>query len=186
MKLSVVIPNYNHAHQIGKSIQSIINQSYSCYELIIFDDNSSDNSVEIIKEFARKYSFIKLIQNKKNIGQHEISNLSLNIIKGDYLLVFSADDICESNFFLEASKQFKSNPDAGIFSALGYEVDQEDKFSHLIRTPLINNKSIYLFSLKSALKVEIMIIIKKIIQTKFIIFQLVKLINIPADKLAIA
>ena len=55
MKLSVVIPYYSHAEYIGKSIESIMNQSYNCYELIIFDNNSKDSSVEVIKSYIKNF-----------------------------------------------------------------------------------------------------------------------------------
>jgi len=58
MKLSVIIPNYNHGHFINEQIESIVNQTYKCHEIII-DDKSTDNSVEIINKIIDKYLFIK-------------------------------------------------------------------------------------------------------------------------------
>ena len=74
MKLSVIIPNYNHGHFINEQIESIVNQTYKCHEIIIIDDKSTDNSVEIINKIIDKYPFIKLIQNKKNIGPKDVND----------------------------------------------------------------------------------------------------------------
>ena len=95
MKLSVIIPHYNHGHFINEQIEAIVNQTYKCHEIIIIDDKSTDNSVEIINKTIDKYPFIKLIQNKKNIGPLNIMNLGLDIASGDYVQFPSADDrIC--------------------------------------------------------------------------------------------
>ena len=144
MKLSVIIPNYNHGHFINEQIEAIVNQSYKCHEIIIIDDKSTDNSVEIINKIIDKYPFIKLIQNKKNIGPLNIMNLGLDIASGDYVQFPSADDRMCSNLFEEAAKQFKLNPNAGMFCALAYQMEKNGKFQNLIRSPLISSKSVYL------------------------------------------
>ena len=59
MKLSVIVPNYNHGFYISEQIESIINQTYKCYEIIIIDDKSTDNSVGTINKIIDKYPFIK-------------------------------------------------------------------------------------------------------------------------------
>jgi glycosyltransferase involved in cell wall biosynthesis len=144
MKLSVIIPNYNHGSFINEQIESIVNQTYSCHEIIIIDDKSTDNSVEIINKIIDKYPFIKLVQNKKNIGPLNIMNHGLEISSGDYVYFPSADDRVCSNLFEEAAKQFQHHPDAGMFCALAYQMEKNGTFEHLIRTPLVSSKSIYL------------------------------------------
>ena len=144
MKLSVIIPNYNHGHFINEQIESIVNQTYKCHEIIIVDDKSTDNSVEIINKIIDKYPFIKLVQNKKNIGPLNTLNHGLEISSGDYIYFAAADDRICSNLFEEAAKQFKHYPDAGLFSALAYQMEKNGKFEQLIRSPLISSKSIYL------------------------------------------
>ena len=106
MKLSVVVPNYNHGFFINEQIEAIVNQTYKCHEIIIIDDKSTDNSVEIINKIIDKYPFIKLIQNKKKIGPFAIMNLGLDIASGDYVQFPYADDRICSNFFEEAAIQF--------------------------------------------------------------------------------
>ena len=144
MKLTVIIPNYNHGHFINEQIEAIVNQTYKCHEIIIVDDKSTDNSVEIINKIIDKYPFIKLVQNKKNIGPLNILNLGLEISSGDYVHFASADDRMCSNLFEEAAKQFKHHPDAGVFCALAYQMEKNGKFLNLLRSPLISSKSVHL------------------------------------------
>ena len=144
MKLSIIIPNYNHGHFIKEQIEAIVNQTYKCHEIIIIDDKSTDNSVEIINKIIDKYPFIQLVQNKKNIGPLNTLNHGLEISTGDYIYFPSADDRICSNLFEEAAKQFTYYPDAGLFSALGYQMEKNGKFQNLISSPLISSKPIYL------------------------------------------
>ena len=73
-KVSVVIPNYNYANYIEKRIESIINQTYPIYELIILDDCSTDDSVKVIENVVNNLKkvkpdiMVKFVKNKKNSG----------------------------------------------------------------------------------------------------------------------
>ena len=67
-KISVYITNKNYSKYLEKSVNSVINQSYKNWELFIIDDNSSDNSREIIVKLKNKFSFINIIFKKKDTG----------------------------------------------------------------------------------------------------------------------
>ena len=146
MKLSVVIPNYNHSSFIEEQIQSIINQNYKFFELIIIDDKSTDNSVKIIKKIIKKYfnENIIFIESDQNVGPLVTLNKGLELSKGDYIYFPSADDRICQNLFEEAYLMFKKYPQSGIFSALGYQMNKEGKYLNLISSPLISNSNIYL------------------------------------------
>ena len=64
--LSIIVSNYNHAKYLPCFFQSILNQSYQPKEIIIIDDASTDNSVEIIEEFASKNPIVKFVRNQTN------------------------------------------------------------------------------------------------------------------------
>ena len=66
--VSVIMPNYNRAKYISEAIESVISQTYPIWELIIIDDCSTDNSVNIIEEYVAKDERIKLIRLPKNSG----------------------------------------------------------------------------------------------------------------------
>jgi len=146
MKLSVIIPNYNHGIFISEQITSILNQKKEAYEIIIIDDCSTDNSVLIIKKIIKKNKNfnIKLILNENNEGPLSVLNKGLLNSKGDYIYFPSADDRICDNLFFEASVMFNKYSSAGIFSALAYQMDIAGNFKNLISSPLISDKAVYL------------------------------------------
>lgn len=91
MKISIITPCYNAAPYIANTIQSVQNQTISDWEMIIVDDGSSDNSVEIIQKIIAQDSHIKLIQ-KENGGSASARNLALSIAQGEYIQFLDSDD----------------------------------------------------------------------------------------------
>jgi len=91
MKVSVILPVWNHAEYLRKSIECILNQTYKNFELIICDDGSEDNSWDIIKSYndnrIRKY------RNPKNLGPIYTINFILSVAKGDCFTRQDDDDI---------------------------------------------------------------------------------------------
>jgi glycosyltransferase involved in cell wall biosynthesis len=92
--ISVVIPCYNVATYIKEAIESVIQQTVKCEEIICVDDCSSDNTVAIIKELQSQYpTIIKLIQNDKNEGANHSRNKGLNAATSEFIQFFDADDL---------------------------------------------------------------------------------------------
>ncbi len=110
-KVSVIIPNYNYETFIEERIDSIIKQTYPIYELIILDDNSTDNSVKKIKEIIKKYEKnikIQLDINEKNSGSvFSQWQKGFQIAKGDYIWIAEADDSCSPYFLENVMKGFE-------------------------------------------------------------------------------
>jgi glycosyltransferase involved in cell wall biosynthesis len=90
--VSVLIPSYNSGDYLDDSIGSIINQTYTNWELIITDDASTDNSVEVAKGYANKDERIKVYENEKNRGISGNMNEGLKYCKGEYIAILDADD----------------------------------------------------------------------------------------------
>lgn len=116
-KVSVVIPNYNYANYIENRIDCVLEQTYPIYELIVLDDCSNDNSIEIInnkiKEVKKKYKnvVIKFIPNKENSGNvFKQWGKAFKESTGDYLWIAEADDLCDKHFLNVAMQGF-DNPD---------------------------------------------------------------------------
>lgn len=95
MKISVITASYNYAQYIAEAINSVINQTYQDWELIIVDDGSSDNSVEIIKSYCEKDGRIKLFQHEggQNKGLKETLLLGISHATGDWIAFLESDDI---------------------------------------------------------------------------------------------
>lgn len=92
--ISIVIPCYNEAENIGGTIESLLKLNYpkEMIEIIVVDDKSTDNSVEIIKRYTNKYKNVRLIVNKKNSGgAAEPTNIGIRAAKYDYIAVTDAD-----------------------------------------------------------------------------------------------
>ena len=96
MKVSIITPCYNAADYIASSIISVQSQTCSDWEMIIVDDGSTDNSVDIIKGFSQSDSRIKLIS-KENGGSASARKLALSIAKGEYIQFLDADDLLEKD-----------------------------------------------------------------------------------------
>lgn len=88
--ISVIIPTYNRAHTIKRSVESILNQTYSDLELIIVDDNSTDNTYDIVKSITDdRIKYIKLDENK---GPSFARNTGIENSKGEYIAFQDSDD----------------------------------------------------------------------------------------------
>lgn len=92
-KVSVFIPNYNSEKYIRGTLQAILCQTYTDFDVVIVDDGSTDKSVEIIKEFALKDDRIKLYFNPGNKGVVYTRNRGIELCKGEYIALCDADDI---------------------------------------------------------------------------------------------
>ncbi|MGL4999874.1 MAG: CpsB/CapC family capsule biosynthesis tyrosine phosphatase [Cetobacterium sp.] len=90
--ISVVTPMYNDEKYIGETIESVQNQSYTDWEMIIIDDGSSDNSVNVIKKYVVKDSRIKLIEHESNKGVANARNTGLQVAKGKYVAFLDSND----------------------------------------------------------------------------------------------
>src|SRR4029079_11044134 len=89
--VSIIMASYNHEKFIGEAIQSVLDQSYDDFELIIIDDGSTDNSVDKIKQFTDKR--IKLILSSSNQGQFVSTNIGLDQASGKYIGILNSDDM---------------------------------------------------------------------------------------------
>ena len=88
---------YNGAKYLKEQLDSIINQTYPIYELIIQDDCSTDETTSILKEYAQRYSFIHYRINEKNKGYNLNFFSAIALAKGDYIAISDQDDIWERN-----------------------------------------------------------------------------------------
>ncbi len=103
-KISIIIPVYNLKNYIEDTINSILNQSFKDFELIVVDDGSDDNSVKILE----KYPQITLYQ-KEHKGAGVIRNFALKKAVGDYILFLDGDDIFDRDFLLKMHKKIVQN-----------------------------------------------------------------------------
>lgn len=91
-EISVLMPAYNAEKHIEEAVKSILNQTFKDFELIIIDDNSTDNTWQIIQKF-KSDKRVKLFRNEKNIKLSKTLNKAITLAKGRYLARMDADDI---------------------------------------------------------------------------------------------
>lgn len=103
-KVSVIIPVYNVEKYIGKCIDSVINQTYRDIEIICVNDGSTDNSLNILRDYAQKDNRIIIIS-QENQGAAIARNNGLNNAKGDYICFLDSDDYVEYTFLETMYKQ---------------------------------------------------------------------------------
>jgi glycosyltransferase involved in cell wall biosynthesis len=110
-KVSIVIPTYNSARYLGETLESIFNQSYQNYEIIVVDDGSTDDTKNILEPFADKIVYIY----QENSGAPaKPRNVGISRSSGDYISIFDSDDIM-APFKIERSIAFlNSYPDLGM------------------------------------------------------------------------
>lgn len=121
--VSIVIPIYNVEKYIDKCICSVKNQTYKNLEIILVNDGSPDNCKEIIENYSKLDSRIKII-NKNNGGLSDARNAGLNLATGDYICFIDGDDYVELDMVEQSiNKLNKSNSDVLIFSFYNEDVD---------------------------------------------------------------
>jgi len=123
--ISVLINCYNAEETIKKTILSALNQTYKKIELIIVDDASTDNTVNIIKSFRNNK--ISLFQNKKHLGLGSSRILAQKLIKGKYVAVLDADDVWEKNKIFEQYKILNKNKRIAFISTWFKIIDEKNK-----------------------------------------------------------
>lgn len=99
VKVSVIVPVYNASEYLKTCLNSLVNQTMQDMKIIVIDDGSSDDSLEIIKKFSIKYPFLRYYHNEKNLGQSEARNRGLSLANGDYIGFLDADDYVDVNMY---------------------------------------------------------------------------------------
>lgn len=116
MLISVILPVYNVSKYLPECMDSIINQTYSNLEIICVNDCSTDNSLEILEQYAGKDSRIKIINNPKNIGAGLSRNTGLMKANGEFVHFLDPDDWLELNAYEIITKYITDCPDAVRFT----------------------------------------------------------------------
>lgn len=142
MKFSVIIPNYNHAPYLQKRIDSVLNQSFDDFEVILLDDKSSDNSKEILLSYKDNSHVSHVLLNEENSGStFKQWQKGFELAKGEYIWIAESDDYADKLFLEKANCElfnasqpisllyFKSN----IVDENGHLLHQHEDFAESCR-----------------------------------------------------
>lgn len=113
-KISVVIPVYNAGAYLERSLLSLLNQTYNDFEICLVDDCSTDNSVDIIKSYVKRYNNIHYKVNDKNLGCGLTRRKAIEMASGEYISFLDADDYFDSTLFADIINIFNDNPKVDI------------------------------------------------------------------------
>jgi glycosyltransferase involved in cell wall biosynthesis len=139
--ISVIMSVYNAEKYLEEAVDSILNQTYQDFEFIIINDFSNDRSTDILVQYEKRFSNIKLIHNSKNLGLTKNLNLAISIAKGEFIARMDADDISEKNRFERQIEYFKIHKELDIIGTYSYDIDEKGEIIRKRTTP-VNHKNI--------------------------------------------
>ncbi|OQW46786.1 MAG: hypothetical protein A4S09_02435 [Proteobacteria bacterium SG_bin7] len=139
--LAVVIPNFNHAHYLSDSLNSLMNQTRPPDRIIVVDDASTDNSIAVLEESRKRYGCIDIIRNEKNFGVVASTMRGLEAVTEEFVFMMAADDILMPTFFEESLALLMQNPQANLCVAhsaflIGKNIDSNNR----IKKPCENSQ----------------------------------------------
>lgn len=143
---SVVIPIYNRGHSILNAINSVLGQTFQDFELIIVDDCSTDNSIQIISNIKDKR--IKIFKLNQNSGAAAARNFGINQASGEYISFLDSDDYYEVDFLQKTFEMLKDTDDKVGFSWTGVRYHENQKKMEYLWSP-DKQKTSYLTFLNS-------------------------------------
>ena len=148
MKISIILTTYNVANYIEECIDSLLKQTYANFELIIIDDGSTDNTLNILKT---KYKNLNIVESK-HIGAANCRNLGISISKGEYICILDSDDYFEINM-LECMINKMKEYDADIAISTAYKFDTLTR-KEIITKYMLNEKVFKGFDFFSPLDIK--------------------------------
>lgn len=126
--ITVVIPLYNKQNYVGKTLESVLNQSFTNFEVVLINDCSTDNSFAVVAAFDD--SRIRLLSHSKNQGLSATRNTGIKNATSKYIAFLDADDLWKPDYLKEIYQLMTSFPDAHLF-ATNYEEIIDDKITIL-------------------------------------------------------
>lgn len=126
MKVSIIITCYNREKHIARAIRSALSQSFEKdqYEVIVVDDGSSDNSLQIIKDFEDD---VRIIEHKENKGLPTARNNGIKKAKGRFIVHLDSDDYMQEDLIYIEYLHLAFNPDWGAVACDYYEIDENEE-----------------------------------------------------------
>lgn len=126
MKVSVVMGIYNCEKTLKESMDSLLNQTYDSFEIIICEDGSKDNTLQIAKDYVQKYpKKMRLIQNETNRGLAYSLNKCIEVSTGEYIARMDADDIAYKDRLEKQMNYLETHPDCALVGSQAFLFNEE-------------------------------------------------------------
>ena len=144
-KVSVIIPVYNAEKYISRCLESVINQTFKDVEIICIDDNSQDNSADILEQYSKNDERIKVLHNSQNIKAALTRNIGIDLAEGEYIYFLDADDYIDENYLKNMiSVSDRENCDIVLNLSILSETSESSNFYKHPSMPEINSQGEYL------------------------------------------
>lgn len=136
--ISVVMPVYNAARFLPQAVESILNQSFTDFELVAIDDGSTDHSYEILAEYQQHDPRIKIHRQPQNKGLVEALNTGCQFATGEYIARMDADDVSLPHRFEKQLAFMRNNPEVGVLGAWVDYVDEHGLYPGRVWHPPVS------------------------------------------------
>lgn len=139
--ITVVMPNHNHGKYLHMSLFALTEQAYQPDEIIVVDDGSTDDSIEILNNFSSQVRKIRLVRLTENRGSIEAIAEGQKLVNTEYVYFAAADDVTFTNFFADAVQLLDEHPEAAFCNGLAVEMDTHGENMRLIECPNVRTIS---------------------------------------------
>ena len=132
--LTVIMPVYNGEMYLEEAVDSILNQTFKDFKLLILNDNSTDSTPEILQAYQKKYQRVEVINKSENVGPANLRNEGIERAQSEFVALMDADDIALPTRFEKQMNVFKTHPNIGVcgtwFTFFG---DKEKLIKHNVK-----------------------------------------------------
>jgi hypothetical protein len=135
--IAVVIPNRNDVRYLERCLRSVLEQDDPPDEVVVIDDQSTDASVPLIRSLIAPHPRARLIESPVNLGTYGAVDKGLAEVRSEYVLFLSANDFVLPGLFARARSCLAAHPGVGLWSAMGWLVDERDRVIRLHVSPVI-------------------------------------------------
>lgn len=127
--VSVIIPNYNHARYLDRRLHTVLNQTYTHFEVWILDDHSTDNSLEVIAQYKDNPHVAGIVVSRENSGSpFKQWDKGISLAKGELIWIAESDDYCGLNLLEELVKAYLHKPNT-VLAYSSYVIFTDDGYS---------------------------------------------------------
>jgi len=135
-EVSVLMSVYNGERHLSEALESLLGQTFSNFEFMIVDDASTDKTSDILKEYARRDTRIRLMRNTQNVGLTRSLNLGLRSLQGEYVARLDADDVCLPNRLKTQRDYLDEHPQVGAVGSGVQTIDEQGTPLEEARVPV--------------------------------------------------
>lgn len=158
MKVSVILPVYNGASTLKETLESLVNQTYKDFELVVCIDGTTDASKHIIEQYRNRFKVLRILENSNNRGLGPTMNRLVSEAQGDYLAIAEQDDYYYPERLALQVEVFDNHPEVGMVSGIAEFWDGERvtmKFPGLLvhGSQYPEGKAMFLLNYRKQLKV---------------------------------